>query len=150
MNNIKIDSYEFIINKHKGLVYHIVNRFNVCAFDRDDLIQVGLMALLQAAKRFDINKGIKFSTYAVPFILWSIKKELRNKVCYLNEEEIDNLKSPTDNFKYQYLNEEELELYKLRVIKQLSQREIANKLGVDQSTISRKLKKLKVEIKKGM
>ena len=66
------------------------------------------------------------------------------------EEEIENLKSPTDNFKYQYLSEEEQELYKLRVIKQLSQREIANKLGVDQSTVSRKLKKLKVEIKKGM
>ena len=62
----------------------------------------------------------------------------------LTKEDLDNL------LKFDVLNEEEQELYKLRVIKQLSQREIANKLGVDQSTISRKLKKLKVEIKKGM
>lgn len=150
MNNIKIESYEFIINENKGLVYHIVNRFKVNAFDRDDLIQVGLMALLTAAKRFDINKGVKFSTYAVPFILGSIKKELRNKVCYLGEDEMDKIEAPLDNFRYYYLNDEERMLFKMRVVQQLSQKEIAIKMGVNQSTISRKLRNLKVEMKKGM
>ena len=39
MHQENLNSYEYLVKKHQGLVYHIVNRFNVSSFDRDDLIQ---------------------------------------------------------------------------------------------------------------
>ena len=70
-----INSYEYLVKEHQGLVYHIVNRFHVSNFDRDDLIQAGMMGLLEAIKRYDINKDIAFSSYAVKYILGNVKKE---------------------------------------------------------------------------
>ena len=75
MHQENLNSYEYLVKKHQGLVYHIVNRFNVSSFDRDDLIQAGMMGLLEAIKRYDINYNTKFSTYAIPYILGNIKKE---------------------------------------------------------------------------
>ena len=70
-----INSYDFLIKEHQGLVYHIVNRFYVSPFDRDDLIQAGMMGLLAAIKKYDINRDVAFSTYAIPYIIRNVKKE---------------------------------------------------------------------------
>lgn len=42
----------------------------------EDLMQVGFMGLIKAAKRFDIKKGTAFSTYAVFWIKQSISREI--------------------------------------------------------------------------
>ena len=36
--------------------------------DFDSLVQDGMMGLAEACKRFDIDKGVKFITYAMPWI----------------------------------------------------------------------------------
>lgn len=186
-----LNSYEYLIKKHQGLVYHIVNRFNVSPFDRDDLIQAGMLGLLEAIKKYNINYNTKFSTYAVPYILGSIKKEYNvqnsiisssyyinlikkvknekgdlsieelakkykttkenvviainfsNKMTYLKDEEVEMI---MDNNQERVivdltnLDKEEQLIYHLRVNKQLTQKEIADRLNINQSTISRKLK----------
>lgn len=60
-----------LVTKHKGLVYKISNQvYQKSRFllepviDRDDLVQEGMLGLMQALKTYDYIKGVKFSTYA--------------------------------------------------------------------------------------
>lgn len=46
----------------------------------DDLEQEGIMGLLEAAKKFDFAKGVKFSTYASYWIRQEISRFIKNNV----------------------------------------------------------------------
>jgi len=45
----------------------------------DDLLQVGSMGLIRAIERFDIGKGVAFSSFAVPYIRGEIQHYLRDR-----------------------------------------------------------------------
>ena len=47
--------------------------------DHNDLISAGLLGLIQAIDNFDMNRGIKFETYAIPRIRGAILDELRSQ-----------------------------------------------------------------------
>lgn len=66
------------IEDHFGLVHSCCQRFRKRGMDYDDIFQSGCMGLTKAAKNFDANKGVQFSTYAVPVILGEIKALLRS------------------------------------------------------------------------
>lgn len=68
---------EKVIEENIGLVKTIVNRFNVSSFDKEDLLQAGLIGLWKAAYNYQDNLGVKFSTYSVKYILGEIKQELK-------------------------------------------------------------------------
>lgn len=61
------------IEQNIGLVKSCISKFFINNSDYDDIFQAGCLGLTRAAKTFDNNRGIKFSTYAVPFILGEIK-----------------------------------------------------------------------------
>ena len=42
------------------------------------MFQVGCVGLIKAVKNFDINVGVKFSTYAVPMIVGEVRRYLRD------------------------------------------------------------------------
>ena len=44
---------------------------------KDDLHAIGSMGLIDAAKKFDVSKGVQFKTYSVPRIRGAILDELR-------------------------------------------------------------------------
>lgn len=67
-----------LILQNTGLVHSIVRRFLGRGHDAEDLFQIGCIGLIQAAKRFDISYGVKFSTYAVPMIIGEIKRFIRD------------------------------------------------------------------------
>ncbi|MBQ7364731.1 MAG: sigma-70 family RNA polymerase sigma factor, partial [Clostridia bacterium] len=46
--------------------------------DYEDLLQIGAMGLLRAARAFSFDYGCLFSTYAVPLIIGEIKRYLRD------------------------------------------------------------------------
>ena len=79
--NGETDLEEQILSENMGLVrasaYRLIktSSFNI---DIEDLFQVGSIGLLKAIRRFDINRGVVFSTYAVPMIIGEIKKFLRD------------------------------------------------------------------------
>ncbi len=61
------------IEEHLGLVHACCQRFKNRGIEYDDIFQSGCVGLTKAAKNFDWNKKVKFSTYAVPVILGEIK-----------------------------------------------------------------------------
>lgn len=67
-----------LVERHWNLVWHIVHRFQGRGYDPDDLFQVGSIGLLKAIDRFEIERGLKFSTYAVPLIMGEIRRFLRD------------------------------------------------------------------------
>ncbi len=61
-----------------GLVHLCANRFRGRGIEYDDLYSAGCVGLLKAAEAFDSERGVKFSTYAVPVILGEIKRLFRD------------------------------------------------------------------------
>jgi len=60
------------------LVLSIIQRFGSRGEDADDLFQVGCIGLIKAIDNFDLDVGVKFSTYAVPMIIGEIRRYLRD------------------------------------------------------------------------
>ena len=48
------------------------NRFRGKGIEYDDLYGAGCIGLMKAARGFDEERGLKFSTYAVPVIIGEI------------------------------------------------------------------------------
>ena len=64
--------------EHLGLVHLCANRFRGRGIEYDDLFSAGCIGLLKAAEAFDTERGVKFSTYAVPVIFGEIKRLFRD------------------------------------------------------------------------
>ena len=67
-----------LINGNLKLVLSIVQRFSNKTDNMDDLFQIGCIGLIKAIDNFDLNYGVKFSTYSVPMILGEVKRYLRD------------------------------------------------------------------------
>jgi RNA polymerase sigma-B factor len=61
------------------LVEAFANRYRVHGAERDDLVQVGSIGLLNAIERFDPKRGDEFAAFAVPTIAGEIKRHLRDR-----------------------------------------------------------------------
>lgn len=75
MNSLKSDRF---IEENMGLVHLCANRFRNKGIEYDDLYSAGCIGLIKAAGAFDTERGVKFSTYAVPVILGEIKRLFRD------------------------------------------------------------------------
>ena len=69
---------EKLIGGNLRLVLSIIQRFGGKVDDADDLFQVGCIGLIKAIDNFDVDIGVKFSTYAVPMIIGEIRRYLRD------------------------------------------------------------------------
>ncbi|GAB6099578.1 RNA polymerase sporulation sigma factor SigG [Halanaerocella petrolearia] len=67
-----------IINGNLRLVLSVLQRFRSNNYGIDDLFQVGCVGLIKAVDNFDIERGVKFSTYAVPMIIGEVKRHIRD------------------------------------------------------------------------
>lgn len=64
---------------HLPLVEYLAKRFKDRGEPLDDLVQVGSVGLLKAIDRFDLDRGVEFSTYATPTIVGELKRYFRDK-----------------------------------------------------------------------
>jgi RNA polymerase sigma-B factor len=70
---------EGLVNLHLPLVEHCARRFRNRGEPFEDLVQVGTIGLLKSIDRFDLDRGVEFSTYATPTIIGEIKRYFRDK-----------------------------------------------------------------------
>ena len=66
-----------LIEENRGLVLSIIKKNSpkgLSAEDIEDLEQYGYIGVLEAKQKFDNNKGVKFSTYATPWIKYNVQK----------------------------------------------------------------------------
>lgn len=71
-------SREEVISGNMGLVHSCAHRFKGRGIEYDDLFQAGCIGLIKATDAFDEDRGVKFSTYAVPVILGEMKRLFRD------------------------------------------------------------------------
>lgn len=69
---------ELLVGNNMGLVVGIAKRFINRGYELEDLVQIGVVGLIKAIRKFDCSLGVKFSTYAVPLIVGEIKRFIRD------------------------------------------------------------------------
>ena len=67
-----------LVEENLGLVRMVATRYRGFGVEDEDLIQIGSMGLIKAARDFDESKQVRFSTYAVAKIIGEIKTYLRD------------------------------------------------------------------------
>lgn len=72
-----IDRDRFI-EENLGLVHSLCRRFSGRGIEYDDLYQAGCIGLIKATDAFDGERGVCFSTYAVPVIMGEIRRLFRD------------------------------------------------------------------------
>lgn len=72
-----IDRDRFI-EDNLGLVHSLCRRFAGRGIEYDDLYQAGCIGLIKATDAFDGERGVCFSTYAVPVIMGEIRRLFRD------------------------------------------------------------------------
>jgi RNA polymerase sigma-B factor len=68
-----------LVALHLPLVEHCARRFRHRGEPYEDLVQVGTIGLIKSIDRFEIDRGVEFSTYATPTIIGEIKRHFRDK-----------------------------------------------------------------------
>jgi len=68
---------EFVIANMR-LVLSVLQKYYNNKGNYDDLFQIGCVGLIKAIDNFNIDVGVKFSTYAVPMIMGEIRRYLRD------------------------------------------------------------------------
>lgn len=68
-----------IIALNIDLVDYLARKFSNRGEPLEDLLQVGYIGLIKSIDRYDVDRGLEFSTYATPTIIGELKRYLRDK-----------------------------------------------------------------------
>lgn len=164
------DIKEYFFERNNKLFYHVAHKFKNTDFELEDLAQIAAMGMVKAFNSFDVDKGIKFSTYAIRCMQNEITMALRKKrISPISMEEVvrtdgdgkelkieDTIASESNEFK-DVLNNQ----YALFLVNKLkeearqkdieifycyingdNQSNIARKFGLQQGSVSRIIKRV--------
>jgi len=67
-----------LVEMHLPLVRHLARRYAERGEPMEDVIQAGTIGLIQAVDRFEPDRGVAFSTYAVPTVVGAIRRHFRD------------------------------------------------------------------------
>lgn len=70
---------EKVVHEYKRLVESLARKYSKNSGIHEDLVQVGMIGLLAAVKRFDPGFNRSFETFAIPTILGEIKRYIRDR-----------------------------------------------------------------------
>ena len=117
---------EILVEENTGLIWSVVKRFQGRGYDKEDLFLIGSIGLLKCIDNFDLERKVKFSTYAVPLIMGEIKRFLRD----------DGLVKVSRSLKEaSYKIKREKEHYEKLYNREPTLKEIAATLDIDESDI---------------
>lgn len=74
----EVKNRDTFIEQNLGLVHTICKRFSGKGIEYDDLYQSGCIGLIKAYDAFDEERGVCFSTYAVPVIMGEVRRLFRD------------------------------------------------------------------------
>ncbi len=69
-----------IIEQNQGLLHTVLKRFSYFPDPYEDLLQVANLGLIKAVQRFDLDRGIEFSSYAMAIVDGEVRHYLRDNV----------------------------------------------------------------------
>lgn len=138
LNDGDLSSKEELINGNLKLVLAVLKNFTFRTNDLDDLFQVGVIGLIKAIDNFDLNHGVRFSTYAVPMILGEIKRYLRDNSSLRISRSIKDLAYKALKVKEEltFKNNKEPSIGEIALVLKLSEWEIALALNSLKDTVS--------------
>src|SRR5690625_4362365 len=70
---------EKIVMQYNDLVESLARKYSKNSTIHEDLVQVGMIGLLAAVRRFDSSFGKSFESFAIPTIIGEIKRFIRDK-----------------------------------------------------------------------
>src|SRR5690554_4557755 len=94
-----------IVQSNLRLVASVTKRFISFGYEFDDLFQIGCFGLLKAIERFDTERGLMFSTYAVPLIIGEIRSFIRDDGPVKVSRNVKERFLKVDAIRRRYLNE---------------------------------------------
>jgi RNA polymerase sigma-B factor len=74
-----LEARDQVVLELMPLVRALASRYAGRGEPLEDLVQVGVIGLLKAVDRFDVDRGVEFSSYAVPTIVGEIRRHFRDK-----------------------------------------------------------------------
>ena len=137
---------EKIVTDYLPLVRSIAAKYNKLGIPQEDLEQEGMIGLLEAANKFEENKGTKFSTYATywikKYILAAVDKEKKHSLnsTNLNEEitkdkKAITIKSDTNIVLPSDMPENEKNVLTMLYEDEFTLKEIAEELGISRERV---------------
>lgn len=129
---------EEFIEQNLGLVHTICKRFTGKGIEYDDLYQSGCMGLVKAYDAFDEERGLCFSTYAVPVIMGCVRRLFRDGGAVKVSRSVKELglKIAREKTKFQQKNGLEPTVSQLAEIIGVTPEEITEAVCASQSTVS--------------
>jgi RNA polymerase sigma-B factor len=79
-HSLATDSIEALVRTHLPLARKLAYRYADRGEPIDDLVQVANLGLVNAARRYEPGRGIRFATYAIPVITGELKRHFRDHV----------------------------------------------------------------------
>jgi RNA polymerase sigma factor (sigma-70 family) len=72
----QLDLVDHFLEQNAGLVHSLAEKYRAKGVEYDDLVQVGMLGLLDALDKFDVSRGNRFSTVAYPWIRGRMTREI--------------------------------------------------------------------------
>jgi RNA polymerase sigma-B factor len=70
---------ERLVELYLPLVHSLARRYRGRGEPYEDLAQVGALGLIKAVDRFEVGRGLAFTTFAVPTVLGEIRRHFRDR-----------------------------------------------------------------------
>lgn len=129
---------ETLIKGNLKLVLSLVQRFANRCDNMDDLFQVGCIGLVKAIDNFDLQHGVRFSTYAVPMIMGEMKRYLRDYQSIKVARHIKDIAYKVYQLKEEYIHTHQKEPSVAYLAKRLEvgEKDVVDALGSMHSVLS--------------
>jgi RNA polymerase sigma-B factor len=68
-----------LVEAHRGLAASIANDYRGRGVELDDLVQIAMLGMIKAVQRYDVDRGIPFSSFASRTVNGEIKRYFRDR-----------------------------------------------------------------------